>query len=592
MAKAAAECVVATEEFYRIADLAKRDWQQDIERDELRAKMTQYFRLPRSSAELRPIQAAALADLHDLRGLLGGILAGEGKTLISYLAPNLFPVQRPLLLVPAALRQKTLRDFKRLSKEWRTARYPVVGIENIGSHKNVFLIESYSKISQKNGQEILDKYKPDMVIADEAHKLKNLNAACTRRVLRHLRSDPNIIFVPMSGTVTVRSLHNYWHLAYYALRHGMPLPRIKKELEIWADALDEKKSKKEDWLDRPHPGAIFEFASDADKEVLRSLYSVGSANKHVFKQPEAVAIARRAFQTRLSATPGVIISRENSVAASLQIRRLSWNPGLAIQNYLDIARRTRISETGELLEDKIAMWRHARELGCGFIYRWEPDAPEDWLKCRKAWFKEVRRWLQFNKKGLDSVLQVEQAVRLEKIDDAKTQKVYADWQAIKSTFEINTVPVWVDDSCLKRTMAWMEENPNAIVWTEHRAFGTKLSELSGVGYCANGGLDQNGVLIDDYDGKTVIASALSNVEGRNLQAWSHNLVVSVTPNGGVWEQLLARTHRPGQLADTVYCDWVASCPEQDEGFQQALKDARYIEDTTGQRQRLNYADHV
>jgi hypothetical protein len=105
-------------------------------------------------------------------------------------------------------------------------------------------------------------------------------------------------------------------------------------------------------------------------------------------------------------------------------------------------------------------------------------------------------------------------------------------------------------------------------------------------------MDANGKTIEDYAGKTVVASVAANKEGRNLQAWNRNLVVTAMPTGSLWEQLIGRTHRMGQQADTVYVDWVAACEEQDRGFQQLMADAKYIQDTTGQSQKLLYADHV
>jgi hypothetical protein len=54
--------------------------------------------------------------------------------------------------------------------------------------------------------------------------------------------------------------------------------------------------------------------------------------------------------------------------------------------------------------------------------------------------------------------------------------------------------------------------------------------------------------------------------------------------------MVSRTHREGQEADEVTYEVVLACREQWEGLQQALADALYVEQSTGQPQKLLYAD--
>jgi hypothetical protein len=58
------------------------------------------------------------------------------------------------------------------------------------------------------------------------------------------------------------------------------------------------------------------------------------------------------------------------------------------------------------------------------------------------------------------------------------------------------------------------------------------------------------------------------------------------------EQLLGRTHRDGQTADEVTADIVVSSAEHVLAFDQAKRDARFLEDLTGQNQKLLFADVV
>jgi hypothetical protein len=166
--------------------------------------------------------------------------------------------------------------------------------------------------------------------------------------------------------------------------------------------------------------------------------------------------------------------------------------------------------------------------------------------------------------------------------------VYREWKTIKPTFEPNAIPVWVDDTTLRFAQKWLEEDAG-ICWVEHPCFGEKLAKMSGFPYYGRKGLNSKGEAIEDAKGP-IIASVLANGEGRNLQRWNRNLVVSCPPNGKTIEQLLGRTHRDGQEADEVCYSFVIACKEQLDGFHKAVREAQFIEQTLGQPQKLVYAD--
>jgi len=60
----------------------------------------------------------------------------------------------------------------------------------------------------------------------------------------------------------------------------------------------------------------------------------------------------------------------------------------------------------------------------------------------------------------------------------------------------------------------------------------------------------------------------------------------------MWEQMLGRTHRAGQKSDTVFCDILQHTGPFRKALKNARADAKYIENTTGQRQKLNYCREV
>jgi len=168
---------------------------------------------------------------------------------------------------------------------------------------------------------------------------------------------------------------------------------------------------------------------------------------------------------------------------------------------------------------------------------------------------------------------------------------YDMWQAVKDTFKPNSTPVWLDDYALQATAAWLDTATGGICWVEHVAFGKRLAEITGRSYYGAQGLDKNKNYIEDAKGEPIIASIAANSEGRNLQRYySKNLISSVPPGNAVWEQLIGRTHRDGQVADEVTVDVLIECYEQWAAMQQSLLDARYAQDTLGQVQKLNIAD--
>ena len=81
----------------------------------------------------------------------------------------------------------------------------------------------------------------------------------------------------------------------------------------------------------------------------------------------------------------------------------------------------------------------------------------------------------------------------------------------------------------------------------------------------------------------------SHGKGHNLQRYTRNLMVAMPGAGDLWEQLIARTHRFGQTADEINVEMYVHCRELFEAFENARSDARYIEDSTGQVQKLNLA---
>ncbi len=106
-----------------------------------------------------------------------------------------------------------------------------------------------------------------MILADEAHRLKNLGgAACARRVARHMSKHPETIFVPMSGTIIRDSVHDFAHLLFWSHKGDAPLPMKSHELDEWASVLDEPKpSRYGEEVERMGAGALLELCNAEER---------------------------------------------------------------------------------------------------------------------------------------------------------------------------------------------------------------------------------------------------------------------------------------------------------------------------------------
>lgn len=211
--------------------------------------------------------------------------------------------------------------------------------------------------------------------------------------------------------------------------------------------------------------------------------------------------------------------------------------------------------------------------------------PEEWRRVRREWNAFVREILA-KSRTLDSPLQVVNACDAGRLPNQTLEA----WRAIEHTFKPVTVPVWHDDSALRVCLEWMREP--GIVWVEHQFFGHCLAALSGKKYYGAKGLTDRGEFIDDADPNTaVILSIDANKEGRNLQhKWSRNLVTAPPEGADIWQQMLGRTHRPGQIADEVEVDVLLGCKEHANAWRRALSAAEAIRDTTGADSKLLLAD--
>jgi hypothetical protein len=529
-------------EISRIIGLPRRTWSEQDAID-VAALLTAKLRTPYGAHALYPIQGVMLAEAYDARGLLSGAGVGEGKTLPSLLIPTLLGAERPVLLVRAAISPQTRRDITYWSRHFAV-------------HPGLRVVH-YEGLSTASQSGVLDMIRPDMIIADECHSLKNRDSARGRRFMRYVREHPTTMFFGLSGTITQRSIMDYWHLALLASRDNAPLPIIYAEAEQWAQALDPGVHDDA----RLAPGALLDLSPAQEDEPS-----------------EAIDRARRRYRQRLADTVGYVMPTAPTLGTSLLLTRRASEVPPCVHSALDKLHTTWLTPNGDELEWAMDVWRHAREIASGFWYRWDPPPPTEWMMARRAWHAFVRQILSQRRKGLDSPLQVAQHYH--------DHELHTAWVAIRDAYdpEDHKRVEWLDDYLVVDAARWLHTTPKGIVWSEHVAVGRAVAERAGVRYY--GGGPKAADEIADARGP-IVCSIAAHGTGRNLQdRYCHNLILSCPPSADAVEQLIGRTHRLGQTADEVTVELYLQSPDIIDGFASVIERARYILATTGSRQRV------
>ncbi len=533
-------------ELDRIQRLPRRTWSPD--RAEAAAEaLTQAFRVPGSTARLFPIQAVSLIEFGLHRGAVAMLPVGKGKTLLSLLAPRMVACKRPVILLPAHLIDKTEAEAREYRRDWTLPLYQ---------------LQSYQTLARVSQHGWLEAYQPDCVIADEAHYLKNKGAAVTKKVMRYLDDHPEVPFLPMTGTPLGRSIEDVAHLAGRALGPLSPFPRVWKDLDEWARALD---------VDVP----------DNRRLAPGVLSHLGGP----------LVEPRHAFRERLISTPGIITSADPELAPPIVVTSHTLDLDQAQAEAFALLREKWETPDGQLAEDGPSVWRHARELSTGFFSTWDPAAPDHWRIARRAWAAECRRVLAENRRQLDSVEAVVNHILAHPDHYPDAARLYAEWIAVEPDYTPSPRPVWISD----RTIDWIgafvrKASGPVILWTDRPVVGERLRERFGWPYYGEQGIDtRTGARSKDHDPArlgSMVVSRRANDSGLNLQAFSRNLVIDVPTTGKDWQQLIGRTHRTGQTADRVTVDVLFGSIEDVEAFWKAHGRGQFASEITGQTEKL------
>lgn len=541
---------------------------------------------------LRPVQAEILEVAHRqstkdwAAGLLGLVGVGAGKTLAFFLMPMVFNAQRPLLLLPADMISggNVEADWCEWSQEYGMLPLHIVrgGLVPNLPRRTLFVM-SYSQLSQPSGTDVLRRIGADLILADECHYLKAADAARTKRFLRYMESVPDTRFVGMSGTVTGTSLKDYRHLAHLALRGESFLPEGDSDLKRWCGLLDADSTPNQ--LDR----LLFDpMTTWAREQTGREASAVLAGEDEV----------RQAYNLRMVTTPGVVATVSPSCDSRLTLkgwRHLAFadetETELTIADAMRDLVNTDTLPNGLVVEDALSKASALQQLSMGFYYYWDwpnGEVDEDYVQAKRGWDSAVRQYLKgYSREGCDSPWLVDQYVR-KAVAEGRGKRISQDlvywqerWDEQKTKPEPPTAAAWLDFSVVIAAVAWSKEN-EGFLWFKSRAVGNALQAF-GIPTFWEG----------MPDAKLHRRAALSlNVfnKGKNLQAWNNQLFMEIPSDAKMWEQALGRTHRAGQTSPVVKATIMQHTWPLRRAWRSALGRAQYIQGTTGQLQRLVFAD--
>lgn len=570
---------------------------------------------------LRPVQVWALREWFDYQGALLPVGVGGGKSGIALMAAqdalSRRGARRVALMMPVPLVDGFLR---RHLPEWRRRVNLPATVHNfkgksragrMGVAKNgapgIFLFP-YSLLSTSDTVDVLRELDADVVVADEAHYLKNPRSACTKRLMAYLaeRAEAGrpVRFVGMSGTICSRSIMEYHHLTAAALGDLSPLPRGRNMAYSWSMVLDSGAA--------PPPGMA--------KTVLGPLLR--------WAEVEGVGTEayRAAFRKRFTTAPGIVTSGDERLPTSLRIQNLpERQPGDALKELCVRVSKGFVTPQGEPIDHAFHVYKWMSELSCGFYNslvwptpeelargrRIEVAAAESLLKRAREYLRaeqdlhsELREFFEGAPAGMDTPREVGRSME---VHGSKYvgELIYELWRRRRSLDfpgrpERRSVPVRVDDFKVRDVVAWGKEHGRGLVYTHHHEMAEWCVEaLAAAGcdplYCPAGADREIESVGDPMQGgkgdRLVVASVQSHGVGRNLQAFDRALYAQWTRGDVMAEQSLGRFHRSGQQADEVVAYTMMWTPWDHQNRGATLVDAEFVFQTTGTEQRVLYADY-
>lgn len=187
------EAVLFSTNPYALADMATEDckqlypYREEIEKSRaLDGKGTK--RLP-AGVELWDYQRATLDYLLARKGGINGDQPGLGKTITSIAYCNEREAQRVLVIVPASVRIQWGEQIKRFSTIPNVSVSVMLKVKDGIHPTSHYQVLSYDAARNPAIMRAIAKYRWNVMICDEAHKMKNIDALTTRAILGNSRGE-------------------------------------------------------------------------------------------------------------------------------------------------------------------------------------------------------------------------------------------------------------------------------------------------------------------------------------------------------------------------------------------------------------------
>jgi hypothetical protein len=583
---------------------------------------------------LHNVQADAVFSYEQNGGGFFHVAVGWGKTIISLLcAQKGFNkgLQKILLLVPSQVQGQLVQTDIKGARSKVPLTLPIYALGDRSQADRHALAHSgrpglyimpYSYLSVKDTADLLDGIAPGLVICDEAHNLANRTAARTKRLLVYAeKHQPEAVM--LSGTITSKTIRDYFHLIKWALRDGSPLPVSYSLASEWGAAIDSDAN------------ALITTAGE--QGPLKPL--IGWAKTHFPEIPITSDIAgfRRAYKQRLNTTPGVVSSGDLELGTSLTIaNRPVFAPEKSEGWPLLLKLITTVTDewltpNGDEIEHSIHTWKWLNELSAGFyneltwpvpdVYAAKKNIPvpearkiidraKEHHAAGQVYASALRKWLQEHhipKVDTPFLVGASMAHYGKEVVGEKLYEPWSYWHSLKfeGCPERDSRVVRVCSYKIDSAVEWAKalgKDEGALIWVHHQEVGEWLYEkLINAGVDAvhcPAGSTHNRIICQIGDPKeggkgdrVVVASITAHGTGKNLQAFRHNYFVQWPRKDTIAEQTIGRTHRVGQQADelVVYMNLTGEWDQLN--FAACLNDALYIQQSTGNRQKIIYANY-
>jgi hypothetical protein len=584
---------------------------------------------------LLPTQAESLLAYSEVGGAFLPLAVGGGKTLTSLLIANdayTQGKQKIMLIVPPALATQ-LCDTD--IKHWRpltifnTPIHRLHGLSKIkrqqlaqSGRKGIYIF-TYSLLSSADAHEILEAVNPDLIILDEAHSVSKRSAR-TRRFTQYLHEcHPQV--VALSGTMTQKSLMDYFEIARASLGQNNFIPNAVSLTEEWSKLIDTTAT------------SVSDFRSDEQSEAGPLKYVLDWARKNFRGEvfDDSVLGFRKAFKHRLITTPGVVCSSGHDLPYSLYINN---EP---VENYKSAPGWDKVEELVKQLDTKWltpngdeieeAMHLHRWKMwiqGAGFYTElYWPDT--DWMMERGIYHstaeakdilelsqmyhernmdyaRELRAWIRDRgHNGMDTPMLIGKSMsdHGSKHVGEKLYKLWKDWHEsdFDGRIERNKRAVRLCNFKIEKAVQYAKNLPKdegCLIWYDNDEVGEWANErLEEEGlnhlFCKAG--EQYNRILNDREkckGRIILLTINAHFQGRNLQFDRNQFYLQWPRSASRAEQSMGRQHRIGLEYDEVFVTTCNTTEFDHILFAATLNDSCYVDQSQGNRQKLMYATYT